>query len=64
MNQKNPSFPCPECNTLVEFVLEDLLHSKKTTCPRCYSNFKLGSEDSTKALESLQKIHNKLSDHN
>ncbi len=64
MNQKNPSFPCPKCNTLIGISLEDLLNAKKLTCPNCSLNFKIGADESKSTLESFQKIHNKLSDHN
>lgn len=59
MSQKN-SFPCPECNATVEIAIEDLLHGKSIACSNCSVSFKIGTDESKTALDSIQKLRNKL----
>ncbi|WP_258098250.1 hypothetical protein [Marinoscillum pacificum] len=49
-------FKCPKCETHIETSLQDLLYQASITCPKCLTNFSMDREESSKAIELMQKL--------
>jgi transcription elongation factor Elf1 len=50
-------FNCPVCSFFIEVSIKGLLYDTNHRCPRCSTDFKMDRNESSEALELIQKVH-------
>ena len=55
--QRPIGFNCPKCNFFIEMSLEGLLYEAAHKCPGCMTEFRMDRQESSTALQLIQKLH-------
>ena len=54
--QRPIGFNCPKCNFFIEMSLDGLLYEATHKCPGCMTEFRMDREESSAALQLIQKL--------
>lgn len=57
LNSNQPrGLPCPNCNNLIQFRIEDLLRQAAFRCQICGLQIRISRQQSREALRALEKL--------
>jgi hypothetical protein len=55
--QRPIGFNCPKCNFFIEMSLRSMLYEPAQTCAGCMTEFRMDRDESSAALQLIQKLH-------